>query len=57
MSLDNAIKFAKNVGADKVPFRFQFPVDIKEEFEELCEKYKVSMTWTFIIYWVSIICT
>ena len=44
MSLDNAIKFAKNVGADKVPFRFQFPVDIKEEFEELCEKYKVSMT-------------
>ena len=44
MSLDNAIKFAKNVGADKVPFRFQFPVDIKEEFEELSEKYKVSMT-------------
>ena len=44
MSLDNAIKFAKNVSADKVPFRFQFPVDIKEEFEELCEKYKVSMT-------------
>ena len=33
MSLDNAIKFAKNVSADKVPFRFQFPVDIKEEFE------------------------
>ena len=44
MSLDNAIKFAKNVSADKVPFRFQFPVDIKEEFEELSEKYKVSMT-------------
>ena len=44
MSLDNAIKFAKNVGADKVPFRFQFPVDTKEEFEELCEKHNVSMS-------------
>lgn len=44
MSLDSAIKFAKNVGADKVPFRFQFPVDIKEDFEELCQKHNVSMT-------------
>lgn len=44
MSLDSAIKFAKNVGADKVPFRFQFPVDIKEDFEELCKKHNVSMT-------------
>ena len=44
MSLDTAINFAKNIGAEKVPFRFQFPVDTKEEFEELCEKHKVSMT-------------
>ena len=44
MSLDNALKFAKNATAEKVPFRFQFPVDTKEEFEELCEKHKVSMT-------------
>lgn len=44
MSLDSAIKFAKNATAEKVPFRFQFPVDTKEEFEELCEKHKVSMT-------------
>ena len=44
MSLDSALKFAKNVGAEKVPFRFQFPVDIKEDFEELCEKHNVSMT-------------
>lgn len=44
MSLDSALKFAKNIGAEKVPFRFQFPIDTKEEFEELCEKHKVSMT-------------
>lgn len=44
MSLDSALKFAKNIGAEKVPFRFQFPVDIKEDFEELCEKHNVSMT-------------
>ena len=44
MSLDTAINFAKNIGAEKVPFRFQFPVDTKEEFEELCEKHNVSMT-------------
>jgi hypothetical protein len=44
MSLDSALKFAKNVGAEKVPFRFQFPIDIKEDFEELCEKHNVSMT-------------
>ena len=44
MSLDSALKFAKNASAEKVPFRFQFPVDTKEEFEELCEKHKVSMT-------------
>ncbi|MFW2568138.1 hypothetical protein [Aliarcobacter butzleri] len=44
MSLENALKFAKNIGAEKVPFRFQFPVDIKEDFEELCEKHNVSMT-------------
>lgn len=44
MSLDNAVKFAKNSNAEKVPFRFQFPVDIKEDFEELCEKHGVSMT-------------
>lgn len=44
MSLDNALKFAKNASAEKVPFRFQFPVDTKEEFEELCEKHNVSMT-------------
>ncbi len=44
MSLDNAIKYAKNISTNKVPFRFQFPVDIKEDFEQLCEKYKVSMT-------------
>ncbi|TLS99581.1 hypothetical protein [Aliarcobacter cibarius] len=44
MSLEDALKFAKNVGADKVPFRFQFPVDIKEEFEVLCDKHNVSMT-------------
>jgi len=44
MSLDTAINFARNVGADKVPFRFQFPVDTKEKFEELCEKHGVSMT-------------
>ena len=44
MSLENALKFAKNIGAEKVPFRFQFPVDIKEDFEELCEKQNVSMT-------------
>ena len=29
MSLDSALKFAKNASAEKVPFRFQFPVDIK----------------------------
>lgn len=44
MSLENALKFAKNASAEKVPFRFQFPLDTKEEFEELCEKHKVSMT-------------
>lgn len=44
MSLDSALKFAKNANAEKVPFRFQFPVDTKEEFEELCEKHNVSMT-------------
>ena len=44
MSLDSALKFAKNASAEKVPFRFQFPVDTKEEFEELCEKHNVSMT-------------
>ncbi len=44
MSLDTAINFARNVGADKVPFRFQFPVDTKQEFEELCDKHGVSMT-------------
>ncbi|MFW3441802.1 hypothetical protein ACN9J6_09740 [Aliarcobacter butzleri] len=44
MSLDSAIKFAKNASAEKVPFRFQFPVDTKQEFEDLCEKYGVSMT-------------
>ncbi len=44
MSLNNAVKFAKNKKVVKVPFRFQFPVNTKEEFEELCEKYKVSMS-------------
>lgn len=44
MSLDSALKFAKNANAEKVPFRFQFPVDTKEDFEELCEKHNVSMT-------------
>ena len=44
MSLDSALKFAKNASAEKVPFRFQIPVDTKEEFEELCEKHNVSMT-------------
>lgn len=44
MSLESALKFAKNVSAEKVPFRFQFPVDTKQEFEVLCEKNGVSMT-------------
>lgn len=44
MSLERALRIAKNAGAEKVPFRFQFPLDTKEEFEELCEKHKVSMT-------------
>lgn len=44
MSLESALKFAKNANAEKVPFRFQFPVDIKQEFETLCEKHGVSMT-------------
>jgi len=44
MSLDTAVKFAKNANAEKVPFRFQFPVDTKQEFEELCDKHGVSMT-------------
>lgn len=44
MSLESALKFAKNVNAEKVPFRFQFPVDTKREFEALCEKNGVSMT-------------
>ena len=44
MSLDNALKFAKNATAEKVPFRFQFPVDTKEEFKELCEKYEITMS-------------
>lgn len=44
MSLDSALKFAKNASAEKVPFRFQFPLDTKEEFEQLCEKHNVSMT-------------
>lgn len=44
MSLESALKFAKNAAAEKVPFRFQFPVDTKQEFENLCEKHGVSMT-------------
>lgn len=44
MSLNNAVKFAKNKKVVKVPFRFQFPVDTKEEFKELCEKYDITMS-------------
>lgn len=44
MSLDSALKFAKNASAEKVPFRFQFPIDTKEEFEKLCQKHNVSLT-------------
>ena len=44
MSLNNALKFAKNKKVVKVPFRFQFPVDTKEEFKELCEKYDITMS-------------
>lgn len=44
MSLKTALEFAKNASEEKVPFRFQFPVHTKKEFEALCEKYGVSMT-------------
>ncbi|MDD2698820.1 MAG: hypothetical protein PHF17_08480 [Arcobacteraceae bacterium] len=48
MSLKSALQFAKNASEEKVPFRFQFPVSIKKEFEELCEKNNVSMTDTIL---------
>lgn len=44
MSLESALNFAKNASEDKVPFRFQFPVSTKDEFEKLCNKNNVSMT-------------
>ena len=44
MSLESALNFAKNASEDKVPFRFQFPVSTKEDFEKLCDKNNVSMT-------------
>lgn len=44
MSLEYALNFAKNASEDKVPFRFQFPVSTKDEFEKLCNKNNVSMT-------------
>lgn len=44
MSLNNAVKFAKNKKVAKVQFRFQIPVDTIEEFRELCEKYDITMS-------------
>lgn len=44
MSLKTSLEFARNASEEKVPFRFQFPVHTKKEFESLCEKHEVSMT-------------
>lgn len=44
MSLKQALSFAKNASEEKVPFRFQFPIQTKKEFEALCDKHGVSMT-------------
>lgn len=48
MSLDSALKFAKNASVEKVPFRFQFPIDKKDEFEKLCKKHNISMTYLIL---------
>ncbi len=44
MSLKQAINFARNASEEKVPFRFQFPVHTKDEFDCLCEKHNVTMS-------------
>lgn len=44
MSLKSALKFAKSANEEKMGYRFQFPISMKDEFEIICEKNGVSMT-------------
>ncbi len=44
MSLESALKFAKKTTEEKIGYRFQFPISMKNEFEIICEKNGVSMT-------------
>ena len=44
MSLENAVKFAKRANEEKMGYRFQFPISLKEEFEIVCQENGVSMT-------------
>ena len=44
MSLENALNFAKTANEEKMGYRFQFPISMKNEFESICEKNGVSMT-------------
>jgi len=42
--LTRALSKAKKEGGKKVPINFQVPIDLKEQFEELCKKNEVSLT-------------
>ena len=44
MSLENAVNFAKRANEEKMGYRFQFPLSLKEEFETVCQNNGVSMT-------------
>ena len=44
MSLESALNFAKTANEEKMGYRFQFPISMKNEFESICEKNGVSMT-------------
>lgn len=44
MSLKNALKFAKSASEEKMGYRFQFPISMKDDFETVCQKNGVSMT-------------
>ncbi|CAA6806048.1 MAG: Unknown protein [uncultured Campylobacterales bacterium] len=44
MSLKNALNYAKKANEEKMGYRFQFPLSMKEEFELLCNKSSVNMT-------------